>query len=500
MHMIPPHLIHPHLIHPHWIPAHLTSQHLTSRHLTSPHPIHQLGAFFDKEAPRLIALSEALGTRVAPGCRHKAAARAHSASLVRAGFTVRSEAAGTPAAFCAEAGNDGPVIGLLGSGSAAAGRSPHLIGIAAHLAALAVQHHMQLHQLPGRVRFYGGASDEGRSDMTAMARGGAFDDVDAVLAWHPASHTGVVDQTTLATIQSRFLFKGNVTHPAGSARDAVELMNVGVNYLREFMTPDARVHYTVLDSGSLSHRAVQARAEVAYVVRCATNDQASDLYRRVTDVARGAALMTGCALEIRFDSSCASLQRNGTLNQILYEEMRGIESLEWGRGAAGQTADDAETGYAAPHAYRDNTADDIAYDVAEDSAADTSRTLGAVLREQAPPVYEGIRTYDPLREDVPTGSSDVADVSWATPTVQAQVACYAFGTPVHAVQSCLQDTSRMAHAGMLRAARILASTAIRLLQQPQALADARAELLERRGGRPYSEPTRDQPLPIACRR
>ena len=151
----------------------------------------------------------------------------------------------------------------------------------------------------------------------ALARTGAL--TDAAGATNAARRTtgserredfsGVFSQSTLANIQAKFVFHGKASHAAHSphlgrsALDAVELMNVGVNYLREHMPSDARVHYAVTDSGGLSPNVVQARAEVLYLVRAARNHEAAELYERVQNVARGAALMTDCKLEIIFDKA-----------------------------------------------------------------------------------------------------------------------------------------------------------------------------------------------------
>jgi aminobenzoyl-glutamate utilization protein B len=255
-------------------------------------------------------------------------------------------------------------------------------------------------------------------------------------------------------------------------------MNVGVNYLREHMPSDARVHYAVTDSGGLSPNVVQARAEVLYLIRAAQNHEAAELYERVQNVARGAALMTDCRVDIVFDKACSNLLQNTTLNQVLHAQMQALGPLrvaseEQGKASAFQATLSA------------NDIDAV------------SRPLSAVLRGQVPTVFEGLAPYDPAAKDIMFGSTDVADVSWITPTVQAWVACYAFGTPLHSWQMVSQGQSALAHAGMVRAAQALAATAIELVRQPQLLVQARAELLERRGGQPYICPIpADVPLPF----
>ncbi len=462
------------------------------------HPIEQLRPFFEQQAPRLIALSDQIWSLAELRYAEQESARLHADGLAAAGFRLEQPLAEIPTAFAAEYGEGGPVIGLLGEYDALSGLnqqsgalqcrpsvdSPglnghgcghHLLGAAAHLAALAVQQHLRAQGLPGRIRFYGCPAEEGGSGKTFMARAGAFDDLDAALTWHPGSHTGVFSQSTLANIQASFVFRGRAAHAANSphlgrsALDAVELMNVGVNYLREHMPPDARVHYAITDSGGLSPNVVQARAEVLYLIRAARNHEAAELYERVQNVARGAALMTGCELATRFDKACSNLLQNTALNQVLYQEMRQLGSLPVG--------DDEREQARQHHAT-----------LSDNDVAEASRSLGSALRGQAPALFDGVTDYDPLRTDLLYGSTDVADVSWITPTAQAWVACYAFGTPFHSWQMVSQGKSSLAHIGMVQAAKVLAATAIRLFEQPEQLAAARQELNERRGGKPYACP------------
>ncbi|HEY1393277.1 MAG TPA: amidohydrolase, partial [Methylibium sp.] len=210
----------------------------------------------------------------------------------------------------------------------------------------------------------------------------------------------------------------------------------------------------------------------------ARNHEAADLYQRVQNVARGAALMTGCEVDIRFDKACSNLLQNTALNQVLYEEMQRLGPLP---------VSDSER----EQAQRDHAT------LSENDVAEASRSLGSVLRGQVPALFDGVKDYDPQRVELLYGSTDVADVSWITPTAQCWVACYAFGTPFHSWQMVSQGKSSVAHIGMVRAAKAMAATAIRLLEQPQVLAVAREELQERRAGKPYVCPIPTEvPLPF----
>lgn len=467
----------------------------------------QLQDFFARETPRMAALADQIWSLAELRYAETASARLHMDALAGSGFRITRDVADIPTAFMAEWGDTGPVIAFLGEYDALSGLnqqsgalvctpsvdSPglsghgcghHLLGTSAHFAAIALQAHLQASGGQARVRYYGCPAEEGGSGKTFMARAGAFDDVDAALTWHPGSFTGVFSQSTLANIQAKFIFHGKASHAAHSphlgrsALDAVELMNVGVNYLREHMPSDARVHYAITDSGGLSPNVVQARAEVLYLIRAARNHEATELYERVQNVARGAALMTDCRVEIVFDKACSNLLQNHTLNQVLYARLLAEGALTVGIGEQGQAGQFQAT-------------------LSENDINAVSRPLASVLRGQVPAVFEGVAPYDPTVDDILFGSTDVADVSWITPTVQAWVACYAFGTPMHSWQMVSQGQSALAHAGMVRAARVLAGTAIELVQRPELIAQAKAELLERRQGKPYACPIpADVPLPF----
>ncbi len=471
----------------------------------------ELQDFFTRETPRMTALADQIWKLAELRYAETASAQLHMDALAASGFRITKNVAGIPTAFLAEwggTGNDsGPVIAFLGEydalsglnqqsgalvctpsvdspGLAGHGCGHHLLGTSAHFAAIALQAHLQASGEKARVRYYGCPAEEGGSGKTFMARASVFDDVDVALTWHPASFTGVFSQSTLANVQAKFVFHGKASHAAHSphlgrsALDAVELMNVGVNYLREHTPPDARVHYAVTDTGGTSPNVVQARAEVLYLIRAARNDEAAALYERVQNVARGAALMTECRLEIVFDKACSNLLQNSTLNAVLHAKLLAEGELKVGAGEQGRAA-----GFQATL-----TASDI------DAV---SRPLASVLRGQTPAVFEGVAPYDPKANDILYGSTDVADVSWITPTAQAWVACFAFGTPMHSWQLVSQGLSGLAHAGMVRAARVLTATAIELVRQPQLITQAKAELLERRQGKPYACPIpADVPLPF----
>ena len=156
-----------------------------------------------------------------------------------------------------------------------------------------------------------------------MARDGVFDDCDIALTWHPANFHMVCTGSSQSCIQACFRFHGVSSHAAGaphlgrSALDAVELMDVGVNYMREHMEDSDRVHYAITNTGGKSPNVVQAEAEVRYLIRSATNPKCKKLYERVVRIAQGAALMTDTKLEVLFDEGLSNTVPNFALEDVI---------------------------------------------------------------------------------------------------------------------------------------------------------------------------------------
>ena len=257
-----------------------------------------------------------------------------SEALEEEGFQVERGVAGLETAFVGSYGTGKPVVAILGEFDALAGLSQkkglthhdpvvdggnghgcghNLLGTGAFAAAVAIKEYMESNQLKGTVRFYGCPAEESGSGKAFMARAGLFDDADVAFSWHPWDVPGLMDVRMLANYSARFKFKGKSAHAAAaphlgrSALDAVELMNVGVNYLREHMVQDARIHYAVTDTGGASPNVVQANAEVVYLIRAPEKDEVKSLYKRVYDIARGAALMTGTTFEVEFEGTASNL-------------------------------------------------------------------------------------------------------------------------------------------------------------------------------------------------
>lgn len=323
----------------------------------------------------------------------------------------------------------------------------YVIGTASLGAAIAIKRFLETQKCPGTVILFGCPGEEGGSGKAFMARDGVFDELDTALCWHPDENTGVRVQTSLANCQVLYKFNGKAAHAGAephlgrSALDAVELMDIGANYLREHMIDQARVHYAITDAGGFSPNVVQPHAEVLYLIRAPRSAQVKELYERVNDIARGAALMTGTTVEIDFVKACSDTILNDTLQRVLYEKMAQIGVPEI------TEADEA-----------------LARELTETALMEYPKA------DPVHPIHDELLPYTGQIE-YECGSTDVGDVSWVCPTVQAKAATWAFGTPCHSWQAVTQGVMPLAHKMTLYIAKSLAAMGAELM--------VNAELLER---------------------
>ncbi len=412
----------------------------------------------------------------------------HTAFLHAQGFRVTERLAGIPTAMMGEAGEGGPVIAILGEFDALPGLSNeagvaehrpvpgdsnghacghNLLGAGALLAATAVKDWLAANGVQGRVRYYGCPAEEGGAAKGFMARAGLFDDVDIAISWHPSAFAGVNEPLSLANTRIDFTFHGRASHAAASphlgrsALDAVELMSVGVNYLREHVPQESRIHYAYLDAGGVAPNVVQAKAKVRYLIRAADVEDLNRLVARVRKIADGAALMTVTRVETRVVSAVSNLLGNRPLEELM---QAALERL-------GPPAFDA-----ADHA----RAAGFQATLGEEEITAAFRRIG--LPRGDSPLADRIPALDAPRVPM-VGSTDVGDVSWKVPTVQARGATHAIGTPLHSWQATAQGTLPHAHKGMVHVAKVMASTAVDALTRPEVIAAAKAAHHAKTGGR-----------------
>jgi len=342
--------------------------------------------------------------------------------LRKEGFAVEENLAGIKTAFSGTFGSGKPVIGLLGEfdalsglsqvsgvteqcsagGEAGHGCGHNLLGTAPLGAALAVKRYLEETGASGTVVYFGCPGEEGGSGKAFMARDGVFDGLDAALTWHPSDMTKVRTYLSLANYQILYKFDGIPSHAGGkpelgrSALDAVELMNVGVQFLREHIPSSSRIHYAITDAGGMSPNVVQGHAEVLYLIRGVDNQIVKELYDRVNDIAKGAALMTGTKESHVFIKACSNCVVNEAMQRMLQEKMDQITPPK---------PTEEEEAFA-----RKMTLDALGHV----PAADPDH-----------PIWWEVLPYQPEKQEF--GSTDVGDASWVCPTAQFVAACEARG-------------------------------------------------------------------------
>ena len=322
------------------------------------------------------------------------------------GFQITTGVAGIPTAFTAEYGSEGPVIAILGeydalpglsqqaiaekkSAGAAAGHAcgHHLFGTASVAAAISAKKWLEKTRTKGRIRFYGCPAEEGGSGKVYMTREGLFNDVDVALHWHPSSANAANPGAALANKSAKFRFYGVSAHAAGapergrSSLDAVESMNYMVNMMREHIPQEARIHYVITDGGKAPN-VVPDYAEVYYYARHNNRNVVIDIFDRMVNAAKGAALGTDTTMEYEMIGGTHELLPNLTLQEVMYKNLMAI---------GGYTFNDNELEFAN-----------------EISKSLGQKELNTVYTEGVVPYTENARAY---------GSTDVGDVSFAVPTV-----------------------------------------------------------------------------------
>ena len=393
--------------------------------------------------------------------------------LKEEGFTIETGVAGIPTAFTATFGSGSPVIGVLGEYDALPGFSQdavpfkkelagntnghacghHLFGSASAAAAIAVKNWLKTTGRKGTIRFYGTPAEEGGAGKVYMVRAGLFQDVDAVIHWHPGDDNNANPISSLSNKSAKFRFRGVASHAAASpergrsALDAVEALNYMVNMMREHIPEKSRVHY-VITRGGEAPNVVPAFAEVYYYIRHPEMDVVKDLFNRVTKAAEGAALGTGTTMDYEVIHGVYNLLPNQILSTNLYENLKTVGGVTY-----------------------DKTEEDFALKIFPSlNRKDVNISDAALVKPYAD------------QSDEAFGSTDVGDISWLVPTAGISSATWVPGTAAHSWQAVAAGGMSIGHKGMMVAAKTMALTIMDCLVSPEMLKNAKLELLKRRGG------------------
>ncbi len=434
------------------------------------------------------------------------ASRLLAKELAEDGFSLEWGVGQMPTAFVATWGEGKPIIGFLGEYDALPGLSQelsttkdpveaggpghgcghNLYGTACMGSVMALKAAMAQENIKGTIRFYGCPAEETLVGKTFMARAGAFDDLDAALSWHPGSTNLVWNGSSLALNSFKVNFHGVASH-AGmepelgrSALDGVMLMDVGVNYLREHIIQEARIH-SVVTSGGQAPNVVPAYAQVWYFVRAPHRDQVDEIYARLLDMAKGAALMSGTTHDIEFITGCYDVLPNKTLSDLLLEKMQAVNDIKFTEQERA-FAKELQATFPEGSVERD-------FEWMKKSAKG-----GIAADDLNNPLWEQVLPHS----DTPSlmgGSTEVGDVSWITPTGQLTTCCWPLGTPGHSWQIVVSSGSSIGNKGMLFAAKGMALAGLDLLTTPDLLAQAQAEFVQVKNGQEYVTPLPEEAVP-----
>lgn len=429
------------------------------------------------------------------------------------GFEVTENLAGIETAFSGTYGHGRPVIGILAEydalsglsqvkgkaqreelvvGGAGHGCGHNMLGAGSLAAAVAIKKYLEETGKEGTVIFYGCPGEEGGAGKAFMARDGLWKHLDAALTWHPSDTNEVTTGTCNSCIQKEYKFTGIASHAAGdphmgrSGLDAVELMNIGVQFLREHMPTTARIHYAITDAGGNSPNVVQPYAQVLYMVRDIKVKDALSLQARVDKIAEAAAMMTDTKLSVRFIDGTANTVPNFTLEKVLFDNFEQVPLPAY---------TEAEIAYAKAlvDSYEAKPDRLPGFATQEDPAIAEwvqEKTKGGTLpiNDFLMPLYSSLKFR--------FGSTDVGDVSWLTPTAQVHTACYPSGAPGHSWQHVSCGATSVGHKGLLLAGKVLAGAAIDLYENPDILTKAKAEF-DKKAADGYLCPIPDDAVPTA---
>jgi len=423
----------------------------------------------DQLTPRLSSAAQDIWRFAEVGFKETKSSARLQKELKEAGFKIETGIAGIPTAFVATAGSSGPVIALLAEYDALPGLSQdstperkslggiaghacghNLLGAASVTAAIALKQWLERTGTQGTIRLYGSPAEEGGFAKVYFVRDGLFKDVDAVLTWHPGGSNSGSQGTMLSMITAKFRFHGTASHAAAapergrSALDAVELHNVAVNYLREHIPQETRIHYTITNGGDQPN-IVPAEAESFYYVRHYDPAVVQDVWERVKKAAEGAALATGTTVSVEVIGGSYAHLPNDTLGHIVQANLERVGGYHY-------------------------TPEEAAY----------ARAIAATLPGSPPPSDPGkIEPYVFGRKT--SASSDVGDISWVVPTSALGAATWVGGTAPHSWQAASASGTSIGVKGAVVAAKTLALTGAELFRSPDKLAQAKVELEKSRG-------------------
>jgi aminobenzoyl-glutamate utilization protein B len=409
--------------------------------------------------------------------------------LKTAGFAIQPGVADEPTAFIASYGSGKPVIAILGEFDALPGlsqqtvpeRSPvvadapghgcghNLLGSGAALAAVAVKEYMAANHISGTLRFYGTPAEEGGSGKVYMVRDGLFKDVDVVLHWHPGDHNAVNNGGMLAVYSAKFTFHGIAAHAAAapekgrSALDAVMLMGNGIEFMREHVPSNSRIHY-IISKGGAAPNVVPDLAQMDLMARNPSSTTLSGIWDRILKISQGAALMTGTTVEVTDIGSSANIIGNDALAPVAQKNLEEVGGFKL-----------------------------------DEEQRDFALKLQKTLVAETVPSLDQTDIIDPLHPidlNASAASTDVGDVSWTVPTIGFSTATFVPGVSAHTWQAAASAGMSIGQDGMVIASKAIALTAIDLFSSPDLIKAAKADFDRKLAGKTYQSPIPEGQKPV----
>ncbi|HEY1984613.1 MAG TPA: amidohydrolase [Terracidiphilus sp.] len=438
----------------------------------------QVEQLVDEKAAHWKQVSKQIWDYAELGYHEKKSSELLQTQLKAEGFSLDTGVADEPTAFIASYGQGKPVIAILGEFDALPGlsqnavpqRSPvvanapghgcghNLLGPGAALAAVAVKEYMAANHVAGTLRYYGTPAEEGGSGKVYMVRDGLFKDVDVVLHWHPGDNNSVNNGGLLAVTSAKFTFHGVAAHAAmapdrgRSALDAVMLMGNGIEFMREHVPSNSRIHY-IISKGGVAPNIVPDLAQMDLMARNPSNTALSDIWERILKISQGAALMTGTTVEVTDIGSDANIIGNDALAPVAQKNLE---------EAGGYTMNETEKSFALE--------------------------LQKTLNIETMPSLDQTNVIEPLRPvdlNAPSASTDVGDVSWAVPTIGFTAATFVPGVAAHTWQAAASAGMSIGQDGMVVASKALALTAVDLFASAELVRSAKADFDRKLAGKTY---------------
>jgi aminobenzoyl-glutamate utilization protein B len=463
--------------------------------------------WIDEHRDEFIEVSDRVWEYAELGLVEFKSAELHAETLEGHGFKVDRGVAGMPSAFVATWGKGRPIIGFMGEYDALPGISNKAVpyrewlvmdgpghgcghnvhGTSGFMAAIATRYVMEEERVPGTVKCFGSPAEENYDGKAYMVRAGSFKGVDACLSHHPSSMNVAGLASSNAVNSVKYEFFGKTAHAAGSpeqgrsALDAIELMNIGVNFLREHVIQDARIHY-VIEQGGGQPNVVPDYARSWYYIRAPERDQVAAIYRRINKIAEGAAMMTETEIKIDLIAAIYNKIPSRNLSELVTANMRLVGHPGWTKEELGFASEIAKT-------------------------LEKQNKINSLRKNKVPnwEKYVDVNLMTDILDawndgEISHGSTDVSDVSWQCPTMEFSTACNILGAPGHDWRFTAVSGMSIGHKSLVFAAKTLAASALDLYTKPELLEKAKDEHTERLAGRRYTSPIPPEvepPLEIA---